>query len=478
MLQPLVLTIAIFLFAGIFISRKNYTSLQWVIVSMILLNASIVVIYSPLYMSIWRWLILSLFFAAIYQIRRCNNEFAAFPLRRALKFVMFCVFLIAITDSRLSVFYKFYYPFIEITEKYILLFFGYFAIRDRGDINKMARPLLIGLILITVYGIYNYLAGVNPYFKWVIETFVAGTEEGQAHASYKLTILDNTAERFRAVSTFSHTFNYGYASSLLAVFFFALFNIGKGKGTIVKLAFLLGLIGVVLCFSRIVLIATFIAFIVLIIFSTSLYRKMIIITTVFLLGIIVYTTVPTFQLAMNNTMDIFVTGGESAKGSNIDMRIIQLAGSFGYFLQSPFVGNGFGYINKELGWATQDNALLDPAMEGFESIIYHLMIEQGALGLLSHFVLLLALIHFFYRNLEENRVLSSLGLAIVALFFAFAVGTGPLGSWPLTMLFLGMIIKTITLANIERAKDAGTIKVDHQTKEDLSNMNFLTSGRK
>ena len=47
-------------------------------------------------------------------------------------------------------------------------------------------------------------------------TEVAGSD---AHLQSKLNILDSSQNRFRAVSTFSHTFNYGYASSLLALFF-------------------------------------------------------------------------------------------------------------------------------------------------------------------------------------------------------------------------------------------------------------------
>ncbi len=449
MIQALVFVTALFLALIIFVNRKKYVSLLWVINGMLLLNASIIVIYEPQF-GIWRWLIFSLLFAALFQSGRFNREFSSFPLKKVLIIAMLGTLVIALLDSRLSIFNKFYIPFREITEKYLLLFLGYFFIREKGDLANMSKPIFAVLIIISIYGLFNYVSGVNPYFKWAIETFFTEVAGSDAHLQSKLNILNTLQSRFRAVSTFDHTFNYGYASSLLALFFFARYNIENLKhGRLLKVAFMFGLVGTVLCFSRIVLFAALFAFGVLILFSTRLTKKIAIAFSVLIIGFAAYATIPAFQKTMDNTMDVFVTGGEETGGSSIDMRLVQLAGAYGYFMQSPIIGNGYEYINKELGWGERNSALLDSDMYGFESVVFVLLIEQGIIGLLYHLVLLFGLIRYFSRNLKNNKVLASLGLSIVSLFFLFAVGTGALRSWPLTMLFLGMIIKTIVLSKNE-----------------------------
>lgn len=448
MIQALVFVTALFLALIIFVNRKKYVSLLWVINGMLLLNASIIVIYEP-QIGIWRWLIFSLLFAALFQSGRFNREFSSFPLKKVLIIAMLGTLVIALLDSRLSIFNKFYIPFREITEKYLLLFLGYFFIREKGDLANMSKPIFAVLIIISIYGLFNYVSGVNPYFKWAIETFFTKVAGSDAHLQSKLKILNTLQSRFRAVSTFDHTFNYGYASSLLALFFFARYNTEDLKHGLLKVAFMFGLVGTVLCFSRIVLFAALFAFGVLILFSTRLTKKIAIAFSVLIIGFAAYATIPAFQKTMDNTMDVFVTGGEEAGGSSIDMRLVQLAGAYGYFMQSPIIGNGYEYINKELGWGERNSALLDSDMYGFESVVFELMIEQGIIGLLYHLVLLFGLIRYFSRNLKNNKVLASLGLSIVSLFFLFAVGTGALRSWPLTMLFLGMIIKTIVLSKNE-----------------------------
>src|SRR5690554_4010021 len=120
MIQALVFVTALFLALIIFVNRKKYVSLLWVINGMLLLNASIIVIYEP-QIGIWRWLIFSLLFAALFQSGRFNREFSSFPLKKVLIIAMLGTLVIALLDSRLSIFNKFYIPFREITEKYLLL---------------------------------------------------------------------------------------------------------------------------------------------------------------------------------------------------------------------------------------------------------------------------------------------------------------------------------------------------------------------
>ena len=91
-------------------------------------------------------------------------------------------------------------------------------------------------------------------------------------------------------------------------------------------------------------------------------------------------------------------------------------------------------------------------MHGFESIIYQLMIEQGIIGLITKLLLFISLIVFFLKKIKTDKNLSGLGLAIVTLFLTFSIGTGPLDAWPMSMLLLGAIIKTIVVKGRDLSK--------------------------
>jgi len=442
MIKVIFFIIAIFFSYKIIISKEGYKKLGWTIIGLILMHGAILVTDVPINMYIHRWLIFSLLLNQLYFHREFVGEFRSFPLKNTLIVLIIGSLSIAIFDDRLNLFYKFYTPFREMTETYFLIFLGYFAINSVNDIQKLAKPILIVLLFIASFGIFNWVTKQNPYHELIVNTYIeAGT------AQYNLLIYSLSEEdRFRASSTFDQTFNYGYVSSLLALFFFSVFNSkNKELKQFSILAILGGITGTILCFSRTVLISASAAFFVLILLSTTLSKKIMVSAFIALTVFTMYFNIPSLKLSVDNSIDIFTTGGNKTAGSSLEMREIQLLGAYGYFLQSPIRGNGYGYIDNELGWGDRDHEELDPEMFGFESIVYQLMIEQGIIGLFTKSLLFISLIVFFLKKIKTNKNLSGLGLAIVVLFLSFSIGTGPLGIWPMSMLLLGAIIKTIVI---------------------------------
>lgn len=443
MIKVIFFIIAIFFSYKILSSKEGYKKLGWTIIGLILMHGAILVTNVPINMPIHRWLIFSLLLNELYFHREFIGEFRSFPLKNTLIVLIFGSLSIAIFDDRLSLFYKFYTPFCEMTDSYFLIFLGYFAINSVNDIQKLVKSILIVLLFIASFGIINWVTKQNPYHELIVNTY---SEAGTARYNSLISSLNADSDRYQATSTFDSTFNYGYVSSLLALLSFSVFNSENKKlKQLAILAILGGIAGTILCFSRTVLISTSAAFFVLILLSTTLYKKIMVAAIIALTVVTMYHNVPSLKSSVDNSIDIFTTGGNKTKGSNIEMREIQLIGAYHYFLQSPIRGNGYGYIDNELGWGHRDNKVLDSEMFGFESITYQLMIEQGIIGLFTKSLLFISLIVFFLKKIKTNKNLSGLGLAIVTLFLSFSIGTGPLGAWPMSMLLLGVIIKTIVV---------------------------------
>ncbi|WP_241791037.1 O-antigen ligase family protein, partial [Sphingobacterium rhinopitheci] len=422
-----------------------YKSLLWVLIPMLLINGMIMIIDFPLKMPIGRWLIFTLLITHIYNFNRLKFNWGIFPLKSTIIFLVIGSLFIGVFDNRLSFFDKFYAPFRDMTDTYLILFLGYVTVSNEKDIIRLGKPVFYSMIFVGLYGLFNFVSNSNPYYEFVINNFFKG---GESDFETRRKVLEGTAERYRATSTFDMSFNYGYISSLIVLYFVFLFSIIKQKKSL-TIGIILGLIGVVLCFSRTVLLVCLFALFLYILLSFKAHRILLGIFTCSIILSIGYFSIPILQKSVDNVLDIFITGGESTGGSSVSMREAQTIGAFNYFLHSPIRGNGYDYITKELGWGDRDNAVLDSEMAGFESIIYVWLIEQGLIGILTKFSFFGVIIFYFLknRNRQFNKKITGFGLALTAMFLLFSFSTGALGAWPITMLLLGVIIKTIQLNN-------------------------------
>jgi hypothetical protein len=330
---------------------------------------------------------------------------------------------------------------------YVPILLGYFCIKHISDFNRLIKPLAITMILVGLYGLFNFVIKANPYYSWVINSFFTG---GDSDLEGVMMVLEGETSRYRAVSTFDSPFNYGYVSSLFALFFSYCLSLKKYNRIGKKLLYVsltLSIIGVFICFSRTVLIALILSYLVYFFFSTFFTKVKYVFITVILVGF-TYGTIPAVEKATDNIVEVFTKGGKDLGGSSIEMRSIQFFGALKYFMQSPIRGNGYAYIQRELGWGDRDSGDLDENMWGFESIIYKLMIEEGIIGISGIVIFFFGIFRFLLRKKKVDKQLSIIGMSITTLFLVFSIGTGTLGAWPFTMLLLGVIIKTIQLKEI------------------------------
>lgn len=295
-------------------------------------------------------------------------------------------------------------------------------------------------MVICIYGVFNYITKSNPY-----DLLIQSTYKSTSFFSYYANDI-----RFRINSTTAHPIYYGYLLGTIIIYILAyLYNKGEtNKTTIITLSLLI--INLLLTNSRTPLVVFIIGLIALSFFSLSIQKKLQNILLLTLLSLVSYSFIPFVQEQVDNSLDIFITGGTKSDGSSMEMRNTQLLASLDQFNKSPIRGNGLSYIEEDLGWNNK-NKDVDSDFAGFESYIFQLLIEQGLIGIIITFALFLSIYRFFIKNMHSFKLLSGLGVSILSMFIIFSTGTGTLGSWTITMGLLGVIIKTIEISNHKKA---------------------------
>lgn len=121
---------------------------------------------------------------------------------------------------------------------------------------------------------------------------------------------------------------------------------------------------------------------------------------------------------------------EAVGGSSSDMRSEQLATSFFFMNQNFWFGNGIGYTFSYVAEYYKD------LIRGAESVWFSLMIDQGAIGVLTYLIAILTPIYYGYRN--RCLVISFITLTyIVIKSLTSAPGIGEGYYW----IFIAIILK-------------------------------------
>ena len=431
-------------------NHGTYKSVLWYLLGLLLLNAHISPIDFLVHIGAHILLTYSLLGSVLLNFLLRRKKTIKFPFRGSLLIVLFGVFVVGLMDGRLGLASRFSYPIREFFENYICIFLGFYAIRDEEDIKRLRGLLLFGVVVISTYGIFNLMTKSNPYYELVADTYLSKDN------SSVIAALDERNNRYRAASTFSRTFDFGYFSALLSFIFLYFLQAIRRSNVLNYTMIGLCIVGMILSNSRTVLLAFSAGFLIYFMTAISIGSKIKYFFLIFVVIVISNLTIPAVSESFKNTFAA-VTGEETeVQGSSVDMRREQLLGTIRYWSDSPIIGNGYGFILNELGWADKKN--LDEQMRGFESIVFQLLIEQGLVGLITKFYLFISILIYFSRNLSRYRLLAGTGLSILILFLIFALGTGPLGSIPITMTILGIIIKTIELKKYQLRKSLTSIQ--------------------
>lgn len=392
-------------------STSGETRYNWFIGSMLFLYSSVVILEHP-HFGAHRLFVVAFLCSLIKrkEIQWCglkNN-----PLFLCLVVYLIVLILINLNSVFLSPFYMIYKPVIRFVDTYMVILLGYYGVNNTNIANKRLAGLLI---IVTLYGFFTFLTSSDPY------RFIMGDEKDY-YADYFF------GDRRRVAATWSHPIAYG----LICTFFFYIYsNFGKIKNKILVLFFLVA--SVFLCGSRSALLVWLFIGTIIMFFVVS--RKK---TILFML---LFTTIAIcLPPVQNKISDVIASmqGSDATAGSSMDMREQQLAACLGVAAQFPITGGGLDYIQEQMDFGS-DEWVDNDGFYGFESYFYELVIERGAVGVLLESFMVLAITFIFWRR-HIKKVSRYLGLGFLWGFVIFALITGPLNTWIISMFFIGVML--------------------------------------
>ena len=327
----------------------------------------------------------------------------------------------------------------ELLFKYFALAYAFWAFKDEKSLKPILRISLYCMIVLTVFGVLNYI-DKNAMF---VNALTEG-KTSMIHEDVSLGDVYTESSRFRVQSMFKSAFDYGY----ICVAILMLHIHGWYRRFESDRAFFMVLaccsFGIISCGCRIVWVGAILSIACYYMWSFKLGRNVMLGIFAMILMIISYNTVPAVEEKVNSVTDVFVEDSKTG-GSSIALRMTQYAYVLIHIEGNEWLGLGKGY------WAY--SYAKDPysvaGLLGVESVILVYLFELGIVGLALWAFFYTVIFLYFWRNRKKIRDLTGLGTAILLLYLIFSIGTGELGSVYPTMLLLGFVIKAIESAKIK-----------------------------
>lgn len=426
--------IAAVFFLGIFAS-KGTNRLIWFFTGAFFFQDRIILLESPTVISFYRFLIFTLLFSEIFSSKNLYEKIKKFPLIKSLIIVFLGMLFIGINDGRHSILLNSYRIIDEFIQSFLIILLCYRSFENNEDWGKLIKFFLIASCVLSIYGLYNFITKSNPYDSFITKSFNS--------VSLFQTYTDMVQGRFRVNSFVSHPIYYGYLSGILCVLSFYSFFFIDELRNLSLISMPLTFVNLILSNSRTPLIVFFIGLFFFLFSTLKSKIKIKVFLWMVVISVLLY-NIPLIQEKTSNMLDVFRTGGEKTSGSTLSMRSTQLEASYLQFLKNPIFGNGFYYINENLGWSKNpEERIRDNDFQGFESYIYHLLIEQGLIGIFINIVFFINIFIYFLKSRLIFKEISMLGMSILFMFLIFIIGTGTVNSWIISLGLIGILLRYI-----------------------------------
>lgn len=363
------------------------------------------------------------------------------PFRKAIIFYIICCFFVALFDYEQPIFQSIKLFILDFFGSIAWLLLGFIIIKRREDFNKSITLVILLFIGITIYGLFNYITQTNPYHEAVVNLYMSKSE--QSIIDLQLRTLEGWGDRYRANSTCSSPFYFGFLSNIVG-----LLSIYAMAGKIVnKYIAISGLIAsmliAVICGSRAVLFGYLISIFSFIMIQGQAKQVVKYIFYFLTLIIICYFTVPFVTTNIDNLINLITGSKQTVGGSSFKMRILQLISAIQLWLEHPIWGHGFE-ATKRFQESVHKSVLLSN-MAGYESLIYQYLINRGIVVVITYVIFLKRYFKSLVIYEYKSTLLKSLGMSIMIGFLIFAISTGPLSSFAITYFFCGMVLKVLII---------------------------------
>ena len=329
----------------------------------------------------------------------------------------------------------------------IVAMYGF--LRNKQDCRIALNVMIWGVVFYSIYGLYVYSFGVNPF-----RAAISGSGFNMA----EVFMDSDVTGRARVSSLFGSPFAYGF--SLCLALLVAMLQIWDGSrklmGTIL-LCLVLTSLWMTNCRSPII--AAIIGGWILIVLGLS-WRGGFVWVCVAALGILMADMTGLMggmsaDSSIGMIADVFRTGGKTVGGSDIGTRIEQVG--YASMMTGPsnmLFGNGVGYIKDGLGYDGQgDYDLFVRSFEGFAVVA---LLELGVVGLVTFaglwtWLSVLFLVSAYKCTEWPSRREYLFGLANVASWVVFVMISGELG---MALWFYSIMAVCLKMAWLNRVEGA------------------------
>ncbi|PTQ99330.1 O-antigen ligase-like membrane protein [Mucilaginibacter yixingensis] len=433
------------------ILKPGIKKLLWFFAGVLLFPPAVTIISSPS-VPFPRLMIYVLLTVTFIQQKKVFSELKLFVLKVPLLILFFLLLCIGLSDSRLNLFLQFYRPITYFLENFFIVFLTYYYIKSSNDALRIYDFLIKIFILFGLYGLSNYVTKNNEYNAFITNLY-------NSHDFANDNMITGLY-RFRVSSLSWHAIYYGFLLMimlLMETFMFTSVKIRQKNYVIYIFVAILLLVNLFLANSRTPILGLIAGALIYVLFAIKLTKKIAIFYAVIFAGIVSFAVLPKSAEIVLKTANIF-TGRDAEKkgeGSSMKMRQMQLDASVRIFNQSPVTGNGFEYINENLGYSSDTKkSKSSKDLEGFESYYFKLLIEQGMLGIAGNLILFIVLIIWlikkYFKVSQFGKKIIVFTISITIAFIIFIIGTGDLGSFLFFMSILGINIKLIELNDQRR----------------------------
>lgn len=418
------LSFALIAFAfGIYRSKDAISSFLFYSTGMCLMHPSFRLyefgaFYSHLFLTL-------IMLAKLYKTGRLMKCWNVFPFKKLMAIIFFIYMLQVFIVDWMPVFKVVMASIKDFCLSYLGIFIGFCCFQDEQALYSKTKFIITFAIVFALIGITSYINQSN---------FISESIEGDELLwSEELTL---TERGFRSTGT-QHSPNI---MGLISAIYILIIN-HLEKNRLIKYSVILLLaVNIICCATR----APFVTLILMLLVYYMCFsmRKIVIALAEILIFVYVanifFANNEIFQAYIGGVTDIFLTGGENTRGSDMDLRVRQLMASLNSFAQNPIFGHGNGYVKNLVAESdlTPDQAIDDLA--GAEGYPFFLLIDFGLSLTIFAIILFVKLfkILFQYRRLP----LAALGLSIFIGGSFFLLSSRPDNSFEIFFPWVGLVL--------------------------------------
>lgn len=324
----------------------------------------------------------------------------------------------------------------EVLIKYFLIIYGFYACRNINQFKKVIDLSLIGLGIMTFFGVFNYVTKSSYYVGALMGGY---NTSSMFDGGMNFSAMFADSSRFRVNSTFLNPFDYGFMCVVLALLYSYAYQLKILKTKVYYIALVSCVFGIVTCGSRTVLLVSMIAWLVYVYCAFNLDKKIKLLFVVFFVSVIAYISIPAVAEKVDFAMSAFDNNSDVG-GSNVEGRSAQYAAVFYHIQDNLLFGKGYMYFTIDLGWGKGKEYIVDSDLFGLEGVAMNYLLERGFVGYILYLLFYIILFLYLIRNRRKGKHEYALAVSVLAAYFAYANMTGELLSVQPTLLILGCAI--------------------------------------